>query len=246
MPVGDETLDHKVENSQRNKRHARIEAERAKRYANVYTTMKANKKWKTMKLEVKKTTKKSKIRVTKRRNLRLTSKRTKIKMTKKPEMAETMKKLGVTTTTTTTTTEKPQMGETMRKLKTIKVKVTKKPKMGETAKTLKANEITKKPGIATRAGEVKKNLKVNSTMKAMKKTKMPRMKSMKPRTTLKVKGMTMKPGKETTMRLGGGRIKREANGTVADGPTTKSGTSGQKCLFPLTLLAVVSIVMKSI
>ena len=82
-------------------------------------------------------------------------------------------------------------------------------------------------------------------MKAMKKTKMPRMKSMRPKSTLKVKGMTMKPGKETT-RLVGGRIKRQANGTVADSPTTKSGTSGQKCLFPLTLLAVVSIVMKSI
>ena len=282
VPVEDETADHKVENSQSNKRHVRSGAERAKRYANVYTTMKANKKWKTIKLEAKKTTKKSKIKVTKRRNLRPTTKWTKIKMTKKSEMAETMKKLRATTTTTTTatTTKNPQMGETMKKLKAKKM--TKKPKMGETAKKLKANEKTNQAGITksrkfkerapttttktttiiarkktkepametsmkSEAGEVKRNLTLKSTSKAMKKTKMSgRGKSIKPRATVKKNRRTMKPGKVTTMMLGGERVKRAANDTdKPNDPTTTSGASGQNCLLPLSLIALVSIDMKS-
>jgi len=273
VPVEDETADHKVESSQRNKRNVRSGAERAKRYANAYTTTKANNKWKTTKLEAKKTTKKSKIKVTKRRNLRPTSKRTKRKMTKKPEMAETMKKFRATTTDTTITTK-----ETMKKLKAKKM--TKKPEMGETAKKLMAKEKANKPAIAksgkgkdraptttmaarkktkepametsikSEEGEIKRNLKLKSTSKAMKKTKMSgRGKSMKPRATVKTKGMTMKPGKVTTMMLGGERVKRAANDTKTtpkpNGPMT-SGVSDQKFLLPLSLMALISIVMKSI
>jgi hypothetical protein len=278
--------DHKVESSQRNKRHVRSGAERAKRYANVYTTMKANNKWKTIKLEANKTTKNSKIKVTKRRNLRPTSTKTKRKMTKKPQMAETRKKLRATTTdttittTTTTTTKNPQMGETMKKLKAKKM--TKKPEMGETAKKLMAKEKANKPVMAKsgkskdrapttattttmiarkktkepametstkfKAGKVSRDLKLKSTSQAMKKTKMSgRGKSMKPRATVKKNGMTMKPGKVTTMMLGGERVKRAANDTdKPNDPTTTSGVSVQKCLLPLSLIALVSIVMKSI
>ena len=286
--VGDEPSDHKIENSQRNKRNVKVGAKRGKRYPNVYTTIKVNNKVKTTTTTTTPTTtttKKSKIKVTKR-NLRPTSKRTKIRMTKKTEMAETMKKLRATTTdtivttTTTTTTKNPQMGETMKKLKAKKM--TKKPKMGETAKKLKANEKTNQAGITksrkfkerapttttktttiiarkktkepametsmkSEAGEVKRNLTLKSTSKAMKKTKMSgRGKSIKPRATVKKNRRTMKPGKVTTMMLGGERVKRAANDTdKPNDPTTTSGASGQNCLLPLSLIALVSIDMKS-
>jgi hypothetical protein len=244
VAVGDETADHKIENSQRNKRNVKAGAERAKRYPNVYTTMKVNNKVRTTTTTTTTpttTTKKPTIKVTKR-NLRAISRRTNIKRTKKPETAETMKKLRATifdtTTTTKATTKKSQMGETMKKLKAKKV--TKKPEIGETVKKRKRKEITKMPGI-TKLG------KANSTIKIMKKTKMPKMrKSMKPRATLKGKRMTMKPGKATTMTLGGGRVKRAANVTEGNDPPTTSGASGQECLFLLSLLEVVSIVIKSI
>ena len=271
-PVGDKPADQKVENSQRHRRHVKVKAERAQRYPNVYTSMKVNNKLKTIRPgklktirpDVKKTTKKSKMKVTER-NLRTTSDRRKIKMTKKPEMAKTTKKLRAKDTT-----KKPQTGETMKRWKAKEV--TKKPEMGITTKKLKAKDgwrtatttttvatttmiarkKTKEPAMETsmksEAGEVKRNLKLKSTFKAMKTTKMSgRGKSMKPRATVKRKGMTMKPRKVTTMMLSGERVKRAANDTKTT-PEKKpmtSGVSGQKCILHLSLVALISIVMKS-
>ena len=224
------------------------------------------------------TTKKSKIRVTKR-NLRPNSKKTKIRITKKLR-ATTTDTITTTTTTTRNTkmgktmkklkakvvTKIPETGETVKKLKAKEI--IKKSRIekfdswrfgsstmnSNVKSTMNAMKMTKEPVMETsmKSGGVKRNLKVNSTMMAMKKTMVPGMrKSMKPRATLKVKRMTMKPGKGTAMRLGGERIKRQANetepteGNPEPEPTT-SAASGQKCLFPLSLFAVVSIVMKSI
>merc|ERR1711910_16402 len=100
-----------------------------------------------------------------------------------------MKKLRATTTTTTTatTTKNPQMGETMKKLKakkkTNQAGITKSRKFKERAPTtttktttIIARKKTKEPAMETsmksEAGEVKRNLKLKSTSKEMKTTKM--------------------------------------------------------------------------
>lgn len=189
-------------------------------------------------------------------------------MTKKPEMAKTTNKL-----IAKDTTKKPQTGKTMKRWKAKEV--TKKPEMGITTKKLKAKEgwrtatttttlatttmiarkKTKEPAMETsmksEAGEVKRNLKSKSPSKEMKTTKMSgRGKSMKPRATVKKKRMTMKPRKVTTMMLSGERVKRAANDTKTspkpNGPMKTSGVSGQKCLLHFSLVALISIVMKSI